>query len=358
MLPSPASLTAFRSVIFSSTSSASTIRGSLAAFGRSASILQGELYGILAAALLARQSSLSSQPPVDPSVSIPQIYSDRLNAITTLNNALHTHPLPHSWSSLPARSLYRWILSVLRSFPLTPTLHHVRAHTDASDPASRANCLTPLLIIYPHLLTPTSSNLHPCLSLHSPWTATHPLSHLSSTSTHTSLPFLIPSWQHVLFPTQHFAPPHLCRYPFTIVILLLSIHTLVHLLLFRLSSSCIHVPTNCRLIPLFPPVSATSWSFAASAAFPLRTHIIFSFTALPFTIYTVNARLLYGPRQCRSSARPLYPPMFSPMSRMSSARFSVMTHLGHSESPNAYSCVLLTAVTQMPSGLRRASGAL
>jgi hypothetical protein len=51
--------------------------------------------------------------------------------------------VPHSWSSLPAPALYRWILSVLRSFPPSspPSLLHVRAHTDASDSPSRANAL-------------------------------------------------------------------------------------------------------------------------------------------------------------------------------------------------------------------------
>jgi len=67
------------------------------------------------------------------------IYTDHLNAVTVLNNALLKPPLPHSWSSLPARSLYRWIYSILTSSPNHPTLHHIRAHTSAPDPASLAN---------------------------------------------------------------------------------------------------------------------------------------------------------------------------------------------------------------------------
>ena len=61
-------------------------------------------------------------------MSHPPIYSasDHLNAVTLLNNALHP-PLPHSWSSVPARSLYRWIFSVLTSSSNHPSLRHIRA---------------------------------------------------------------------------------------------------------------------------------------------------------------------------------------------------------------------------------------
>jgi len=130
MTPLPISLLASRSVTFASTSPLHTLRGSLAAFGRSASILQGELYGILVAALFA----CSSSPPLP-------IYSDHLNAIHLLCNALQNPPPPYSWASLPAHSLYHWILSVLCSFPLTssPSLIHVHAHMGATDPASVAN---------------------------------------------------------------------------------------------------------------------------------------------------------------------------------------------------------------------------
>lgn len=112
-----------------------TFCGSLAS-GRCASVLHGELCGILVAALFARSS---------PSfVSLP-IHSDHLNAINffrlRVRDALLRPPPPHSWTSLPARALFRWILSVLRPFLSTspPSLIHVRAHTGASDPASCAN---------------------------------------------------------------------------------------------------------------------------------------------------------------------------------------------------------------------------
>ena len=130
MQPSPISPLAFRSVTFASASPTSSFRGTLANYGRSASILHGELYGILLAILLATSSS--------PSKPLP-IYSDHLNAVTLLNDALQHPPAPHFWSSLPARSLYKWILMVLRSSPQNPSLLHVRAHTSASDPASLAN---------------------------------------------------------------------------------------------------------------------------------------------------------------------------------------------------------------------------
>ncbi|KAF8487040.1 hypothetical protein DFH94DRAFT_599101, partial [Russula ochroleuca] len=52
-----------------------------------------------------------------------------------------------------ARSLYRWIYSVLTSSLTRPSLHHVRAHTSSSDPPSRANALVD------HLAS--SSHSHP-----------------------------------------------------------------------------------------------------------------------------------------------------------------------------------------------------
>jgi hypothetical protein len=133
MLPSPAAPLAFRSVTFASASSTHSFCGSLASFGRSASILHGELYGILLAALFATASTSSSSPP--------SIHTDHLNAVTILNDALAHPPLPHSWSSLPARSMYRWIYSVLSSSQTHPTIHHVRAHTRSQDPVALANGL-------------------------------------------------------------------------------------------------------------------------------------------------------------------------------------------------------------------------
>ncbi|KAN0109834.1 hypothetical protein V8E52_008940 [Russula decolorans] len=140
MSPSPVSPLAFRSVTFAT---ASPTRGSLANFGRSSTILHGELYGILVPALLVTSSSSVVPPP---------IYTDHLNAVTVLNDALPKPPLTHSWSSLPARSLYRWIYSILTSSPNCPTLRHVRAHTSAPYPASLANDLVDCLASSAHSL--------------------------------------------------------------------------------------------------------------------------------------------------------------------------------------------------------------
>ena len=129
MRPSPVLPLQFRSITFASASPTATFQGSLANFGRSASILYGELYGILVASLFAFSSS-STPPP---------IYSDHLNAVNFLNNHLSSDTLSHSWSSVPARSLYYWILSVLQSTPHRPQLRHVCAHTASSDPISLAN---------------------------------------------------------------------------------------------------------------------------------------------------------------------------------------------------------------------------
>jgi hypothetical protein len=79
MTPSPVSPLAFRSVTFASASPTTSFCGSLANYGRSASILHGELYGILVAALFATTSPSNTPLP---------IYSDHLNAVSILNDAL------------------------------------------------------------------------------------------------------------------------------------------------------------------------------------------------------------------------------------------------------------------------------
>ena len=146
MLPSPVSPLDFRTVTFASLSSSHSFCGLLAPFGRSATILHGELYGILVATLFAQQS-----PPSTSST----LYSDHLNAINFLNDALLTPPPSHSWSSIPACSLYRWILSILSTSSPPLSLHHIQAHTNTSDPPSRANALTDSL---------ASSSSHPSTS--------------------------------------------------------------------------------------------------------------------------------------------------------------------------------------------------
>src|SRR5258708_6655462 len=110
----------------------------------------GELYGILAAALFATSSSSPSPLP---------IYSDHLNAVTLLNDALHHPPLPHSWSSLPARSLYRWIFSVLTSSPNRPSLSYF-TFGPTPLPQTLPHLPTVLWTISPHPLTLSRSLPH------------------------------------------------------------------------------------------------------------------------------------------------------------------------------------------------------
>jgi hypothetical protein len=125
MTPSPVLPLAFRSVSFAATSP----------------ILLAVLFSCTS---LSSSSSVSSSPSSPPSSSTPlPIYSDCLDAVTFLQDAIQHPPPPYLWASLPARALYRWIFSVLQSFPphSHPSLLHVRAHTDAPDAPSRANAL-------------------------------------------------------------------------------------------------------------------------------------------------------------------------------------------------------------------------
>jgi len=241
--------------------------------------------------------------------------------------------------------------------------------------------LTPLLIVCPPLLTLISSNLPLCPSLPSLWTVTHPSPRRTSTSTLDFPHSSIISSPLVLSRTRLSAQRPFCRYLCTIHILFLSTHTLVLLLLFRLSSSCIPVLTNCPPFPLFPPALETNPFSAALDAIPWRTHITFSSIALPLTTYAANTRPLYGPRPCGLLARLLYHPLSLPSSPISSAHSSAMAILGlldnlaiiwdfylsfiqppyHTplrQSPNVSSCVLPIAVTLMPSGWPDVSGAL
>ncbi|KAF8169247.1 hypothetical protein BJ912DRAFT_862213 [Pholiota molesta] len=83
---------------------------SLNSFGRHASILQGETYGILISTLLARKLVTESHSDL-PS---PLILTDHLNSVNLLNNFLRPTSSPplSSLNSNPARSLYRWILNI------------------------------------------------------------------------------------------------------------------------------------------------------------------------------------------------------------------------------------------------------
>jgi hypothetical protein len=107
------------------------------------------------------------------------MYSDHLNAVSFLRDALIHAFLPQSWSSLPSLASYRWALSILRSFPFSspPFVSHEHAHTtntSASDPPSQANNFVDRLAsdarirAFGFLPVPLPTFL---------WTNSHPISH-------------------------------------------------------------------------------------------------------------------------------------------------------------------------------------
>jgi hypothetical protein len=128
---------------------------SLHAFLGSANILLAEAYGILCQVLLARESS--------PKLSTtPIILSDHLNSVNLLNNPTKT--TPQGLFLHPARSIYRWIMSILESGVskdvedrssnsrkdvvalgspppclFSPLFSYVRAHTDSDTIPAQLN---------------------------------------------------------------------------------------------------------------------------------------------------------------------------------------------------------------------------
>jgi hypothetical protein len=115
-----------------------TFVASLNSFGRHASILQGETYGILISTSLACKfvtESQSHQPT-------PLILTDHLNSVNLLNNLLHPTSSPplSSLNSNPACSLYRWILNTFIKDRID-NFQHVRAHTNSN---SLPSCLNRL----------------------------------------------------------------------------------------------------------------------------------------------------------------------------------------------------------------------
>ncbi|KAG1888726.1 hypothetical protein F4604DRAFT_2024389 [Suillus subluteus] len=99
-------------------------------YANGATILHGELYSLVVSALLARSGVPNSA-----------IHSDHLNAVHIINSSLVSPLLPHSWSALPARSLYRWLSLIISSSPNPPTLSHINAHTTSSSLPAQANAI-------------------------------------------------------------------------------------------------------------------------------------------------------------------------------------------------------------------------
>jgi len=97
MLPASPLFHHARSVTFVAVTASFSLVGSLSSFGCSASILHGEVYGLIAACLLSTASSTSVS-----------IYSDHLSSICSISNALS-----HSPSSLQPILFFLFIMFML-----------------------------------------------------------------------------------------------------------------------------------------------------------------------------------------------------------------------------------------------------
>ncbi|KAI0278256.1 hypothetical protein BGY98DRAFT_974617, partial [Russula aff. rugulosa BPL654] len=174
-------------------------------------------------------------------------------------------PLPHSWSTLPARSLYRWIYSILTSSSIRPDLLHIRAHTSATDPASLANALVDRLASSSHSLP-----IPPPLFLFPPF------SWIASLLTFLRLITLNLIYLISLTRSSLLAPsstPHLHPFTFFPRSFMIPLHhhyTLTHvlhphsLLLFN----CIHAPASYLPISLGPPASTLGTRSVVPAVVP------------------------------------------------------------------------------------------
>ncbi|KAH7904153.1 hypothetical protein BJ138DRAFT_1186025, partial [Hygrophoropsis aurantiaca] len=129
-LPANVSLNQSRSVTIASLSENHSLVCSLTNHRLSATILLGEVYALLITALLS-----FSSPHSEPQV----IVSDHLNTVNIINQAFAHPPSAHSWNTLPARSLYRWLLVILQDMATPPQIIHAKAHTTSRDPNSIVN---------------------------------------------------------------------------------------------------------------------------------------------------------------------------------------------------------------------------
>lgn len=101
------------STTFSVAANGSAFVASLPSSSYDAGILHGEVYGIVAASIIAQ------------SLPHPHIFSDHLNSV----NLLSSSPSLFSLRNNPACSLYRWLVNLHTSSNSAPTITHVCAHT-------------------------------------------------------------------------------------------------------------------------------------------------------------------------------------------------------------------------------------
>ncbi|KAG1774662.1 hypothetical protein EV702DRAFT_1200011 [Suillus placidus] len=129
MLPSPVSFLEPRSITAAAATPESQVTFSLIHHGTSASILHGELLGIIAAVLLSIRAN-----PDKPCT----VFTDHKNAVHLIMDVL-PGALPHIWNAQPARSLYRWLFSLLHSTSPSPSLCWTAAHMGSLTPECLAN---------------------------------------------------------------------------------------------------------------------------------------------------------------------------------------------------------------------------
>ncbi|PIL26790.1 hypothetical protein GSI_11126 [Ganoderma sinense ZZ0214-1] len=113
---------------------------------RLVSSLHGEVFALVAAALLHLHQ------PVLPPPAHPPLYTDHLNSV----RFLQTYPTPFPFSSPPlnpALPLYDWLLDILRRTPNPPDLTYTPAHTSATSPQAQANHLVDRLASSAHSAT-------------------------------------------------------------------------------------------------------------------------------------------------------------------------------------------------------------
>ncbi len=140
MLPAAPSFRHQRSVTLSSISHSSALAMNLDCFRTSAWVYHGETYGLIASTI--HQYNLP--PPPSHLPSSPSHYTDHLNSSRIIDSAIHLPPLSHQWSSLPGRSLYRWLLHLLQHSPPPhhpPNIIYTPAHTNSSSTPSTVNAL-------------------------------------------------------------------------------------------------------------------------------------------------------------------------------------------------------------------------
>ncbi|KAK0446585.1 uncharacterized protein EV420DRAFT_1339507 [Desarmillaria tabescens] len=142
MIPATPGFREPRSVTFSAISGQGSVAFSLDLFRTSANIGLGETYGLVAANIYGSDSHLHSPQ------NSHDIYTDHLNSERIIASARCPSFQHYQWSSLPGRSLYRWLLYNI-THPINntsvPTIKYTPAHTDSTTPPSLLNNAADLL---------------------------------------------------------------------------------------------------------------------------------------------------------------------------------------------------------------------